>query len=229
MSSRKGNLMSSRPRRAGPVQVIAMKPPTKIQRIAKDVAVLKKNAKKEEFKWFDVNLVSTISTTPTVAFINSIPQGVNGSNFTGNQYCIKSIQLSGYVILEDATEHDELRIVLVRYKNANQVSPTYSNTGGNDGLYEEDSINAVRSMNNRHDFVIIKEWNVLLNQTNVNSRRIDLYKKINLVTTVQEGQDGNAATEIEQNSYFIMTMGNTALASDNSILTVTTRFRYTDN
>lgn len=214
-------------RQKRPINVIARKPPSKLQRVAKDVAKLKKDAAKVEHKIFDKLInASNINTVATVTYLNEIGPGNTAITHVGNQYRVRKIQISGTVQLETNTDHDELRIALVRVKRPNEVVPTYN--GGDNAIYSAASPDALREYSNRGNFVIMREWNILLNDTGVNSRKIEYNKRVDLVTTISNAEDGTAGTEIEQNAYYLVHIGSTAAAATNSVLTAYVRFTFTD-
>lgn len=215
-------------RRAPKVQTVIMKKePSKLQKVAKDVSKLKKQMKDAEYKFFDLSLSPTeVSATSTVTFLNAIPVGNTNVSHVGAQYNIKSIEIKFRIELTGTSSLDTCRVALVRYKSINEATPTYST--GNHGIYESEAVTAVRQLDNKNDFIILKEWNILLNDVGNPNRYYTYYKKMNNKTVVKTGQSGTAASQLEQNGYFLVTLGQIALVGDNSQLNGVCRFRFTD-
>lgn len=210
-----------------PLTVISKKPPTRIQKIARDVARLKKKNKKIEFKYQDTAI--NISTggagyASVISSIQNITQGITVNDYIGNQYCVKSLQVDLTVKCATVTPNYLFyRIALVRYKSANGNTPSYGPSGGSDGIYQADNVYSPRNMNNRNDFVILKEWNLTIDASRQEMYRLSYYKKLDNMVTI------DALTGlIEENAYYIV-VSTTGPSGGNTLDIVgNARIRFTD-
>lgn len=212
-----------------PLTVIAKKPPTRVQRIARDVALLKRNQKKSEFKWQDTPINLTRSGTGTmIQPIDNIGNGVGPNDYIGDEYTVKSLQvdIEAYTDLRGIADDAYLRISIVRYKSMNGNTPSYGPVGGSDCVYQADNVYSPRSMQNRNDFVIMKEWNITLDTANKELQRLTYYKKLNLVT-VKDAPSGFT----EQNGYFLIAYLHdvSGITASNLYIKGNCRIRFTDN
>lgn len=215
-----------------PTVVTIKKKPTKLQRIARDVAVLKKKSKRVEYKYnvTDVITGQIITSTPYIFLLNNpntnLQQGSGENQFIGAQYTVSSIQINARI---EMLGRDNVRLAIVRFKSANEVTPTYS--GGTDGVYENSDPLSFRELHNRNDFVILKEWTYygsgIANESTENHlKMIKFYKKINLTTLVNTNGD---PLTIEENAYYLMALGLNAAGATNSVLSFQCRIRFNDD
>lgn len=209
-----------------PLTVIAKKPPNRIQRIAKDVAILKKKQKKNEFKYQDTPINIALATPgSTLSSIQNIVQGVTVNDYIGNQYTIRSFQIDLTVEPAVTSQYAFYRIAIVRYKSANGNTPSYGPSGGSDGVYQADNVYSPRNLLNRNDFVIMKEWNLYLDNSKSQLHRLSYYKKCNTVVNM-DASSGN----IEENAYYIMVYSNALTGVGNTLNVIgNCRIRFTDD
>lgn len=212
-----------------PLTVIAKKPPTRVQRIAKDVAMLKRNQKKSEFKWQDTPVSLSINpNTSGLQGVDNIVNGISPNDYIGAEYTVKSVQLDLALGIDSVTSANDgfIRVSLIRYKSMNGNNPSYGPAGGSDGVYQFDNVYSPRNMDNRNDFIIMKEWDLTYDVSNKVVYRLKYYKKLNLVT-VKDQPSGFT----EQNGYFLFAYYKTINGAATLPVNITgnCRIRFTDN
>lgn len=208
-----------------PLTVIAKKPPTRIQRIAKDVARLKKQQKKSEFKFNDraISLTTPLAGGSAIQALDGIANGTLANNSIGDQYTVRSLQVDITLTPEvggTAVSDQFVRIAIVRYKSMNNDTPSYGPAGGSNNIYEADNVYSPRELTNRNDFIIMKEWDITLDTSRQLYYRLKYYKKLNIVTTIDA-----TTSSIEENGYFLVMFSNI----DNVEIVGNCRIRFTDD
>lgn len=177
-----------------------------------------------EFKWKDTASTITLNTTYSTILLNGLVQGTDAGNRIGRSIKVKSLELSFLVSrnIADTAQHS-VRIMLVLDKEPKATIISASDVLTDTSYY----INSPRNLNNKNQYVILKDWKLPLpanGGTEVFIR--DYYRKFDLHTTYNNGNLGGI-TDIESNALYLI-MVSDATANLPSI-TYFNRIRYLDN
>lgn len=206
------------------------KPPTRGQiygsaarQLYKDVNKLK-NMINVEYKYHDYQSSNSLTTTPIVNAINLVNEGDTAQTHDGSMFRIKSLQIQGNCSLNTSVANpNKVRIAVVLDTDAaaSTVVPTYSEIYDSTGQ----QINALRNLENRSRFVILKQWDFILNPNGNEGKVVKYFRKLDL--KVQIIGTATEANLKKNGLYLVMLSDNTTV--DTVLFDVTTRIRYIDN
>ena len=114
-----------------------------------------------------------------------------------------------------------IAVVLDTDAAASTVVPTYSEIYDSTGQ----QINALRNLENRSRFVILKQWDFILNPNGNEGKVVKYFRKLDL--KVQIIGTATEANLKKNGLYLVMLSDNTTV--DTVLFDVTTRIRYIDN
>lgn len=182
-----------------------------------------------EFKYHDVGAANYAcdATAGVVTYLNDIDVGNTAVTRIGRQITIKSIQVEGIIVQEDAICGPNLvRIMIVYDKQTNGAAPTIADIMGG-----QSSIR-FRNLDYRSRFVILYNKTFVIGQVDntatqavcdARPRKVKLYRKCNL-KTVYDGTAGGVA-DCATGGLFMITMGHQATGAA-STATLAVRLRY---
>jgi len=192
------------------------------RQLYKDVAKLK-NMINVEYKFHDYSSTNSLTTTPTINCINFVNEGDTDQTHDGAMFRMKSLAINGYLFLNAGTIPYKARVALVLDTNAaaSTTAPTYAEIYDSTGLPTQ----AMRNLDNRSRFVIMKQWDIVMNPNGQEGFPIKYFRnldhKVQIVGTATE-------TNLRKNGLYLVMLSDTATA-DNVKFEVTTRIRYIDN
>lgn len=193
-----------------------------VKSLVKDVAYLK-GLINTEFKYHDYASNNDLSAT-VINAINFVNEGSSDQTHDGSTFRIKSIQLKGHVSLGGTAANPiAYRLALVLDKDAAcaTTAPTYSDIFDSSG----DSWNALRNLDNRSRFTILKIWDGSLSPNGTEMHRFNFYKKCNILSQIV----GTASeANLRKNGLYVVMTSSTGTASL-IYMNVVSRIRFVDN
>lgn len=204
------------------------------RQLYRDVSYLK-GLINTEFKWKDsiasTQVIGNTSATAQLFLLNGTSRGTDSSNRVGRTIRLKSIATNFTVRLNDACAagtENVVRVILLWQKHVQGVAPTYSGTTST-SLYVSDTVDAMRYLNNRSDFRVLKEWKICLNADGVKARNIRYYRKLSHKVVYNNGTAGDV-TDIETGALYLIALGTLNNANpDETWISHYSRIRYIDN
>lgn len=192
----------------------------------KDVSKLK-NLINVEFKFHDVNVVDQgMHTTGSVTYLNLVAGGDTDQTRDGNQFRMKSIQINGVIKLPDGdTVPDMVRVSLVLDTEPDgstmDLTKLYDTTGSVPYYL------ALRNLDERSRFVMLKDWKFGLNPNGRELIPFKFFRKLDIKTLFNSttASVGN----LKNNALCLVLTGAQASASTPSTMTFHSRIRYVDN
>ncbi len=193
--------------------------------LVRDVAKLK-GLINVEFKLHNLNLnLVPLVGTPTINYLNLVPQGDTVLTRDGAQFRNKSIAIRWVATLaEDSGDHAHVRILLGIHKNVNGTALTVDDVTADDGP------NSHRNYDNQKNVIILKEWMFTMTALNDSSQQAEsYYLDLDLITRYQTANTDGAVTGMEQGGVFLIAQSNVAGILDAPAIGVESRLRYVDN
>lgn len=206
------------------------KPPTRGQiygsaarQLYKDVNKLK-NMINVEYKFHDYQSSNGLTTTPVINCINFVNEGDTDQTHDGSMFRIKSVAINGEAYLTSGTlapVYYRIALVLDTDASASSTAPTYSDIYDSTGT----QCNAMRNLDNRSRFVILKQWDHVLQPNGREANVIKFYRQLDLKTQIV----GTASeANLRKNGLYLVMVSSTPTA-DAMMLELTSRIRYIDN
>lgn len=195
---------------------------TGFTQLAKDVNSLK-NLINVEFKWHDVHLGSTVSSTGTWLLLNGIGQGDTATLRDGNQIRLKSIEAKAQFKLSASATTTTIRQMLVLDMDPDGTTPTISD------LLDSATaapIVAPRNMENRRRFLILKEKMINLSD---GSSKVSCQKTFYKQLDIKPIYNGTSSTiaGIKEHALFMVYVSDQA--TNTPTIESHHRVRYIDN
>lgn len=189
----------------------------------KDVQKLK-NFVNVEFKQVTTPLLSTVHSNAQIQLLNGLAQGDDDFNREGDQVRFKSLQSE--IQLTRGTQDAVVRLAWVIDTKPNQsTAPTYTD------IYSLPDVSnptvALRNLNNRTRFVILKEKLIYLNDGDIDIKNVKLYRKLDMKTMFTSSSGG--VTNIQNNALYFVYSSNVVTGATAVTITATNRLRYIDN
>lgn len=188
-------------------------PKTTVAKLAKKVESL---IKQDEVKYQDINYGSTVSSIGTFELLNGITQGDGAGNREGLSITMKSVQVSGNFVVQDA--YNELRAMLVLDTESHGSTPTLADLLE----YTGSPVNSMISRVNRQRFVVLAQKIVTVD-TNRPNVRFNLFRKLN--HNVEYNATGNTAVSIQKGTLWLVMVSDSSVSSHPAIA-VYSRLRY---
>lgn len=189
----------------------------------RDVQKLK-NLINVEFKSIDAAVNTTVSTTPNIMYHSVISAGDDIFQRGGRQVRIKSLQMEGYFTnITAANTH--LRLLCVIAKDWNNAA---SLAIGDllDASTGAPIVSQQRNLNNRKNYVILRDFHFTLNSLDRTNRRFKCY--IPLDMKVVYSSTGALNTAVESNMLMCILVSDQAGASSPGVV-LNNRVRFIDN
>lgn len=191
-----------------------------------DVSKLK-NLINVEFKYHDVQFNQDAHTTGAIVPLNLVAQGDGPTNRDGAQFRMKSLEIKGVTNSDPAsTTPCYSRMDLILDTDPNGSTPVLTDIYDTTGSVPY--FRAVRNLDNRNRFVILKTWNYSYSPASGReSYSIKFYKQLDIKTLFT----GTTATiaNLKNNHLFLVITGDTASGSNPPNIACQTRIRYVDN
>lgn len=192
------------------------------RQLYKDVAKLKSMIN-VEYKYHDYSSTNNLTNTPVINCINFVNEGDTGQTHDGDMFRVKSIQLGGFLIGRSTTDPIKVRVALVLDTDAaaSTTAPTYNDIYDTTG----NIVDRFRNLDNRSRFIILKQWDKVLNPQGQDGFALKYYKQLDLKTQII-----GTATEanLRKNGLYLVMVSSNA-TSDLVELNINTRIRYIDN
>lgn len=182
-----------------------------------------KNMVNAEFKSVTAinNATHTPSTTPSRLLLNPLGRGDDIDQRHGRVVRARSVEIDGHVTINSSATNTRLRVVLLLDTHPDGVTPTYPEV-----FNHATSVVAVRNLDNRRRFIILRDFLVQLNNSTRDMSRIKLYKQLNFHQIFDDSNAGDI-TDIKHNALYLFLISDEATNAPSVHLT--TRYRYVDN
>jgi hypothetical protein len=177
-----------------------------------------------EYKYHDFQAAEKVDRTATVQVLNFINQGDTDQTHDGAMFRMKSIQLNGTLTLSSPTAHKtRIALVLDTDSASNTVTPSYSDIYDSFG-YEW---NAMRNLDNRSRFIIMKQWDISLSPNSREQTNIKYFRKLDHKVQII----GTTASEsnLRKNALYLVMLSDASNGANEVDFDYTTRIRYIDN
>lgn len=182
-----------------------------------------KNMVNAEFKSVTAidNTTHTPTTTPSRLLLNPLGRGDDINQRHGRVVRARSIEIDGHVTINSAATNTRLRVVLLLDTHPDGATPAYS-----DVFQHASSVVAIRNLDNRRRFVILRDFLIQLNDSTRDMSRVKLYRRLNFHQIFDDSNAGDI-TDIKHNALYLFLISDEATNSPSVHLT--TRYRFVDN
>lgn len=197
-----------------------------IQRLVSDVNYVKGQLN-AELKAVDRELSDIPTTTATVRSLNIMAQGSGSSQRDGISVRNKSIQIKGLVGWNSAAAGPIVcRLVLVYDSMPQGGTPDYYAASGNPCVFDKNTTDSFRRLDNVARFKILWSKRVVLTDT-YPMKSFNVYKKLNFKSKYYIGQTAGTAATLSSGGLFFMCLSDQAVNGPGVIYD--TRLRFIDN
>lgn len=172
-----------------------------------------------EYKHYDTQIASAISSTPTVTDLTAIIQGDDVEQRNGRSIKAMSLFLQGLYTGHTSATRTTIRTVVVLDTRPDMGTPTYAD------VYEANSVTSLREINELQG-----RFRVLFDSTRnmtIASSSIVTWKKYIPLRGLHIKYDGTAAANVSQNGLYLMQISTEPTNTPSQSTEV--RLRYVDN
>jgi len=175
-----------------------------------------------EWKYVDTVVSETLTSTPVLLLLNGTARGDEANQRDGREIRCKSIQLNLEITIPTSGVVSVSRIVCFLDLNPAGSAPAHTD------VYQAGFDNtSLRALENRKRFIILGDWQIHTVETaSDHSRFIKWYRKINMNTVCNSGNNGTIA-DIQAGAIYLMMYD--AKAADGNDVNGSTRVRFLDS
>lgn len=186
----------------------------------------------QELKYVDTTLDNkAFNTTGSVSILNLLAVGDDNTQRDGRQVCIKSVQILGQSIPEDASKANNLARCMLVWDNA--INGTIAGVGD---ILDSVTANSFPKINNANRFTILWDWkrasgaiDTTATQTYSISPGTFLVEKYLKMNNIAQYSDTSAlAASMQNGALYFVTVGTQAVGSAD-LFYGKARVRFTDN
>lgn len=184
-----------------------------------------------DLNWGDYGAAAlALSTTPTITPVNVMAVGTGQGNRLGRSIVIKSVQAYASVAASATTVDSRWMCCLVLDKNSNGALPVYTDIFAA-GVVNSDNVLLNLFAQGRYKVLWMARGGThggaLVGNGHSQDRAdaMSMYKRCNIKTVFNASNAGTIA-DIEENALHFISIGDTAAAATNPLLTYSFRIKY---
>lgn len=175
-----------------------------------------------EYKYTDVAITGSLSTTPSITFLTDTVQGVTVNDRNGNSIKLKSMYISGIVYANTAaTFAQNVRCIIFIDKDSRGAAPLATD------LLTASTIQAPINLLNGKRFVVLMDKHINVGtQANTSAmHNFKYFKKFNMDLSYQAS--GGSAADADTNQIYMLLMCTNA--ANTPAVQLNSRIRFIDN
>lgn len=206
------------------VGTMAKKKPASAKVIAESALRQVKQLKREvEPKYVDLDTSTTVSTSGTIIYLHTIPEGDSDGARSGALINAKSVHGNMKLTIHGSATQTVVRLALVRVRDVNGGTPTISQCWSSGGTVG--GTLALRNLQEAERYKVLWDKKVTLNSVSQPEKLVKFYQKLNSIKMRFNNTAGGNA-ECEGYGYFLFMISDEA--TNVPTVLYTTRFVFTD-